>query len=74
MTTITVVDNNGDTRQQFNAADRQLQSEAGFKELTGAGFATAQNPVGETELTRIFATADQILVCPRLVGPMTSMF
>ena len=72
MTTLIVMDRNGDTRHQFDAADARefLKAEARFRELTGAGFtAAARNSTGEARLTRTFdPTADEILFFPRLVG------
>jgi hypothetical protein len=70
--TLFVMDRNGDTRHEFNAADaRQLsEAEARFKELTGKGYTAAtRNSTGEARLTRMFdPTADEILLFPRLVG------
>lgn len=72
MATLIVMDHNGDSRYEFNAADAKelLKAEARFKELTGRGFTAAtRNPSGEPSVTRIFdPTADVTLFFPRLVG------
>jgi hypothetical protein len=72
MTTLIVMDRNGDTRHQFDASDARelLEAEARFRELTGTGFTAAtRNSTGEARLTRMFdPTADEILFFPRLVG------
>lgn len=67
-----VMDHTGDTRHEFDAADKVAlaEAEARFKELTGAGF-TASKRVGsgQTELLRTFdPAAEEVLFFPRLQG------
>ena len=72
MATQIVMDQNGDTRHNFDASDAEalLKAEERFKALTGAGFTAAvRTAPGEATVTRIFdQTAEETLFIPRLVG------
>jgi hypothetical protein len=67
-----VMDDTGDTRHQFDAADAQAvaEAEARFIELTGAGFTAAKRlGDGKSEVLRSFdPTAEETLFIPRLRG------
>lgn len=67
-----VMDATGDTRHDFDAADKVAVAEARkrFQELTDAGFIAARRTGnGTSELIRQFdATAQETLFIPRLVG------
>jgi hypothetical protein len=72
MATQIVMDQNGDTRHNFDAKDAKalLKAERRFKTLTGAGFTAATRTAdGEPVVTRTFdPTAEETLFFPRLVG------
>src|ERR1019366_1535806 len=72
MATQIVMDQNGDTRHNFDAKDAKalLKAERRFKTLIGAGFTAATRTAdGEPVVTRTFdPTAEETLFFPRLVG------
>jgi hypothetical protein len=72
MATQIVMDQNGDSRYNFDPKDAKalLKAEERFKELTGAGFTAAvRTDGGEPDVTRRFdPTAEETLFFPRLVG------
>jgi hypothetical protein len=66
-----VMDHNGDTRHNFDAADARAVLKAGrrFRELTGAGYTAATRTADGPVVTRTFdPTAKETLFYPRLVG------
>lgn len=67
-----VMDHTGDTRHEFDAADKAAVAlaEERFKELTGLGFTPAERTgPGESKLMRQFnPTAAETLFIPRLQG------
>ena len=72
MATQIVMDQNGDTRHNFDASDATalLKAEQRFKELTGAGFTAAiRDGSGRPIVRRTFdPKAEETLFFPRLVG------
>ena len=71
MATQIVMDHNGDTRHNFDAADAKavLKAERRFRELTGAGYTAATRTANGPVVTRTFdPTAKETLFYPRLVG------
>jgi hypothetical protein len=72
MATQIVMDQNGDTRHNFDASDAAalLKAEQRFKELTGAGFTAAiRDGSGRPIVRRTFdPKAEETLFFPRLVG------
>lgn len=72
MPTQIVMDRTGDTRHDFDAADKKAITEAEkrFMELTGAGFTAAERTGnGESKVTRAFnPAAEETLFFPRLKG------
>ena len=71
MATQLVMDHNGDTRHNFDAADAKavLKAERRFQELTGAGYTAATRTANGPVVTRSFdPTANETLFYPRLVG------
>jgi hypothetical protein len=67
-----VMDRTGDTRHEFDPADREAVAEAErrFKALTGAGFTAAKRVGnGTSELIRSFdPAAEETIFIPRLKG------
>ena len=72
MATQIVMDNSGDSRYNFDAANNVelLKAEQRFNELTGLGFTAAvRTAAGEPHLIRRFdPAAKETLFFPRLVG------
>ena len=71
MATQIVMDHNGDTRHNFDAADAEavLKAERRFQELTGAGYTAATRTAAGLVVIRTFdPTAKETLFYPRLVG------
>ena len=72
MSTLIVMDHNGDTRHNFDAEDAKalLKAEKRFEHLTRAGFTAAiRTASGDPVVTRTFdPTAQETLFFPRLVG------
>jgi hypothetical protein len=71
MATQIVMDHNGDTRHNFDAADAKavLKAERRFRELTGAGYTAATHTADGPVVTHTFdPTAKETLFYPRLVG------
>jgi hypothetical protein len=67
-----VMDHTGDTRHEFDVADKEAVAlaETRFKELTGLGFTAAERTgPGTSKLVRTFdPTATETVFMPRLVG------
>lgn len=72
MATQIVMDRSGDTRHEFDPADRAAIAEAEkrFRQLTGAGFTAAtRTEGGQSQLARAFdPNARETLFFPRLQG------
>jgi hypothetical protein len=72
MATQIVMDKTGDTRHEFDPADRAALAEAEhrFNQLTGAGFTAAvRKDQDHSELVRSFdPAADETIFFPRLKG------
>ena len=72
MATQIVMDQNGDTRHNFDANDAKalLKAEERFKTLTGLGFTAAvRTASGEPTVSHTFDPgAEETLFFPRLVG------
>ena len=72
MATQIVMDQNGDTRHNFDANDAKalLKAEERFKTLTGLGFTSAvRTASGEPTVRHTFdPSAEETLFYPRLVG------
>lgn len=67
-----VMDHSGDTRHEFDAADKAAVAlaEGRFRELTGLGFTAAERTgPGEAKIVRAFnPEATETLFIPRLKG------
>ena len=72
MATLLIMDQSGDTRQDFNPEDHDelAWAEARFRELASEGYTAAvRKASGEAALVRsLDPAAEQILFYPRLVG------